>query len=68
VIPSCLFNFVLINILVRAEAFGLACRARWESGKKQEAQKWVSYFSAGEGKPQVLKLNPVVALKTDAII
>jgi hypothetical protein len=32
-------------------------RTRWEAGKKQEAQKWVSFFSEGEGKPQVLKLS-----------
>ncbi|MDI7260495.1 MAG: hypothetical protein QME90_11315 [Thermodesulfobacteriota bacterium] len=32
-------------------------RARWEAAKKQEAQKIINYFSAGEGKAQVLKLN-----------
>ncbi len=32
-------------------------RARWEAGKKQEAQKIIDYFSVGEGKAQVLKLN-----------
>ena len=32
-------------------------RARWEAAKKQEAQKIMSSFSAGEGKAQVLKLN-----------
>ncbi len=32
-------------------------RVRWEAAKKQEAQKIISHFSAGEGKAQVLKLN-----------
>jgi ABC-type tungstate transport system permease subunit len=32
-------------------------RARWEAAKKQEAQRLIGYFSAGEGKAQVLKLN-----------
>jgi hypothetical protein len=32
-------------------------RAKWEAAKKQEAQRFVDYFSAGEGKSQVLRLN-----------
>lgn len=32
-------------------------RAKWEASKKQEVQKIIDYFSAGEGKGQVLKLN-----------
>ena len=32
-------------------------RARWENAKKQEAQRFFDYFSAGEGKAQVLRLN-----------
>jgi hypothetical protein len=32
-------------------------RARLEAAKKQEVQKIISHFSAGEGKAQVLKLN-----------
>ena len=32
-------------------------RAKWEAAKKQEIQKFIDYFSAGEGKGQVLKLN-----------
>ena len=32
-------------------------RARWEAGKKQEVQRTIDYFSAGEGTSQVLKLN-----------
>jgi hypothetical protein len=32
-------------------------RAKWEAAKKQEAQKIVDYFSAGEGRAQVLGLN-----------
>jgi len=32
-------------------------RAKWEAAKKQEAQRYVDYFSVGEGKSQVLRLN-----------
>ena len=32
-------------------------RARWEDAKKQEVQRFIDYFSAGEGKSQVLRLN-----------
>ena len=32
-------------------------RAKWEAAKKQEAEKIVDYFSAGEGRAQVLRLN-----------
>jgi hypothetical protein len=32
-------------------------RARWEAAKKQEAQKLVDYFSVGDGRAQVLRLN-----------
>jgi hypothetical protein len=32
-------------------------RAKWEGAKKQEAQKFIDYFSAGEGRSQVLRLN-----------
>jgi hypothetical protein len=32
-------------------------RAKWEAAKKQEAQKFIDYFSAGEGRSQVLRLN-----------
>ena len=32
-------------------------RVRWEAAKKQEAQKLVDYFSVGEGRAQVLRLN-----------
>lgn len=32
-------------------------RAKWEAAKKQEAQKITDYFSAGEGRAQVLRLN-----------
>jgi hypothetical protein len=32
-------------------------RAKWEAAKKQEAQKIVDYFSVGDGRTQVLRLN-----------
>jgi hypothetical protein len=32
-------------------------RAKWEVAKQQEAQRIVDYFSTGEGKAQVLRLN-----------
>ena len=32
-------------------------RAKWEAAKKQEAQRFIDYFSTGEGKSQVLRLN-----------
>jgi len=32
-------------------------RAKWEAAKKQEVQKFIDYFSAGEGKGQILRLN-----------
>jgi hypothetical protein len=32
-------------------------RAKWEDAKKHEAQKITDYFSAGEGRAQVLRLN-----------
>src|SRR4030042_5953860 len=32
-------------------------RAKWETGKKQEAQRFIDYFSTGEGKSKVLRLN-----------
>jgi len=32
-------------------------RAKGEAAKKQEAQRFVEYFSTGEGKSQVLRLN-----------
>ena len=32
-------------------------RAKWEAAKKQEAQRFIEYFSTGEGKSQVLRLN-----------
>ena len=32
-------------------------RAKWEAAKKQEAQRYVDYFSTGEGKSQVLRLD-----------
>jgi hypothetical protein len=32
-------------------------RARWEAAKKQETQKFINYFSTGEGRSQVLRLN-----------
>jgi len=32
-------------------------RARVEAAKKQQVQKFIDYFSTGEGKPQVLRLN-----------
>ncbi len=32
-------------------------RAKWEAAKKLEAQKLVDYFSTGDGRAQVLKLN-----------
>ena len=32
-------------------------RAKWEAAKKQEAQKITDYFSAGEGRTEVLRLN-----------
>jgi len=32
-------------------------RAKWDAAKKPEAQKYIDYFSTGEGKAQVLRLN-----------
>jgi len=32
-------------------------RVKWEAAKKQEAQKFIDHFSAGEGRAQVLRLN-----------